>query len=61
MSVGDVRQGRHGRGPNLRLGTVRKAYVLQYCLEGSVTIAPDGARTVQNDPARQFKLLEHGL
>jgi ectoine hydroxylase-related dioxygenase (phytanoyl-CoA dioxygenase family) len=48
----------HRTGPNLRLGTVRKAYVLQYCLEGTVTIAPDGARTLQNDPTRQFKVLE---
>jgi phytanoyl-CoA hydroxylase len=50
----------HRTGPNLKLGTVRKAYVLQYCLEGTVTIGPDGARTLQNDPARQFKLLERG-
>ena len=50
----------HRTGPNLKLGTVRKAYVLQYCLEGSVTIAPDGVRTLQNDPVRQFKVLEQG-
>ncbi len=50
----------HSTGPNLKLGTVRKAYVLQYCVEGSVTVAPDGTRTAQNDPARQFKVLERG-
>ena len=50
----------HRTGPNRRLGTVRKAYVLQYCLDGSVTIAPDGTRTLQNDPTRQFMVLEHG-
>jgi ectoine hydroxylase-related dioxygenase (phytanoyl-CoA dioxygenase family) len=50
----------HRTGPNLRVGTVRKAYVLQYCLEGTVTVAPDGARTLQNDPTRQFKVLEQG-
>ena len=50
----------HRTGPNLRLGSVRKAYVLQYCVEGTVTVAPDGARTLQNDPAKQFKVLEQG-
>jgi phytanoyl-CoA hydroxylase len=50
----------HRTGPNLRLGTVRKAYVLQYCVEGTVTVATDGARTAQNDPVRQFKVLEPG-
>jgi ectoine hydroxylase-related dioxygenase (phytanoyl-CoA dioxygenase family) len=50
----------HRTGPNLKVGTVRKAYVLQYCLEGTVTVAPDGGQTLQNDPVRQFKVLEHG-
>ncbi|HVN00526.1 MAG TPA: phytanoyl-CoA dioxygenase family protein [Caulobacteraceae bacterium] len=50
----------HRTGPNLKLGTVRKAYVLQYCLDGTVTVAPDGARTPQNDPVKQFRVLENG-
>ncbi len=50
----------HRTGPNLRPGHVRKAYVLQYCLEGTDVVAPDGSRTPQNDPARQFKLLDGG-
>jgi ectoine hydroxylase-related dioxygenase (phytanoyl-CoA dioxygenase family) len=50
----------HRTGPNLKLGTVRKAYVLQYCLDGTVVVDPDGTRTAQDDPVRQFKVLERG-
>ena len=48
----------HRTGPNLRAGHVRKAYVLQYCVEGTAVVAPDGARTLQDDPVRQFRLLD---
>lgn len=49
----------HRTGPNLKAGTVRKAYILQY--------APDGAEAVKNgeripldDPDRQFVILKGG-
>ena len=50
----------HRTGPNLKAGTVRKAYILQYCLDGSVSTLRDGTRIPQNDPKRQFKILEGG-
>lgn len=50
----------HRTGPNLKKDTVRKAYILQYAPEGAYSIADDGAITQQNDPSRQFKILEHG-
>jgi ectoine hydroxylase-related dioxygenase (phytanoyl-CoA dioxygenase family) len=50
----------HRTGPNLRTGTVRKAYILQYCLDGSVSTLRDGTRIPQDDPNRQFKILEGG-
>ena len=50
----------HRTGPNLRQGTVRKAYILQYAPEGAYTLRPDGTRAVQNDERRQFAILEHG-
>jgi len=50
----------HRTGPNLAAGTVRKAYILQYCLEGSVATQRDGRQVVQDDPERQFKVLAAG-
>jgi len=49
----------HRTGPNLRKGSVRKAYILQYAPDGAYTIR-DGVKAVQNDPARQFTILEGG-
>jgi len=47
----------HRTGPNLRAGTVRKAYILQYAPDGAVVRQPDGQTVLQNDPARQFTIL----
>lgn len=47
----------HRTGPNLKAGSVRKAYILQYCADGSVATLRDGSRVVQDDPERQFKVL----
>lgn len=49
----------HRTGPNLRKGSVRKAYILQYAPDGAYTIR-EGAKTAQNDPARQFSILVGG-
>jgi hypothetical protein len=49
----------HRTGPNLKLGSIRKAYILQYAPDGAFTIR-DGVRAEQNDPERQFKVLERG-
>lgn len=43
----------HRTGPNLRDGTVRKAYILQYAPEGAHTIV-DGETVPQDDAERQF-------
>jgi ectoine hydroxylase-related dioxygenase (phytanoyl-CoA dioxygenase family) len=48
----------HRTGPNLKDGTVRKAYILQYAPDGARTFAPDGSVVFQNDPARQFLIGE---
>jgi phytanoyl-CoA hydroxylase len=50
----------HRTGPNLRTGSVRKAYILQYCHDGSIATLRDGQRVAQDDPERQFKILEGG-
>jgi phytanoyl-CoA hydroxylase len=50
----------HRTGPNLRRGTVRKAYILQYAPEGAYTVV-DGVKTLQNDPDRQFPVLQGGI
>lgn len=47
----------HRTGPNLVTGSVRKAYILQYCAEGSVATMRDGTQVVQDDPERQFRVL----
>jgi phytanoyl-CoA hydroxylase len=49
----------HRTGPNLRKGSVRKVYILQYAPEGAYTIR-ESVKTAQDDPARQFKILESG-
>lgn len=49
----------HRTGPNLKQGTVRKAYILQYAPDGAEAIKA-GARIPQNDPDRQFLILENG-
>ena len=49
----------HRTGPNLNKGSVRKAYILQYAPDGAFTIR-DGVRTAQDDPQRQFKILDAG-
>jgi len=46
----------HRTGPNLRDGTVRKAYILQYAPDGAYTIV-NGEEIVQNDPERQFMVV----
>jgi ectoine hydroxylase-related dioxygenase (phytanoyl-CoA dioxygenase family) len=50
----------HRTGPNLKAGSVRKAYILQYAPDGAIAYPADGAGAPQNDPARQFKILENG-
>ncbi len=47
----------HRTGPNLKKGSVRKAYILQYAPDGAYTIR-DGVKAQQDDPARQFKILD---
>lgn len=49
----------HRTGPNLKAGTVRKAYILQYAPDGAYAIK-DGQRIPQDDPDRQFMILERG-
>jgi ectoine hydroxylase-related dioxygenase (phytanoyl-CoA dioxygenase family) len=49
----------HRTGPNLKTGSVRKAYILQYAPDGAYTDR-GGVQTMQDDPARQFKILEGG-
>lgn len=50
----------HRTGPNLRTGTVRKAYILQYAPDGAYAPLPDGDQILMNDPSRQFSVLENG-
>lgn len=49
----------HRTGPNLKKGSVRKAYILQYAPDGAYTIR-DGVKTRQDDAARQFSILMDG-
>jgi phytanoyl-CoA hydroxylase len=49
----------HRTGPNLKAGTVRKAYILQYAPDGAAAIK-DGRRIPQDDPDRQYSILERG-
>jgi phytanoyl-CoA hydroxylase len=50
----------HRTGPNLKTGSVRKAYILQYCHDGSIATLRDGTRVAQDDPDRQFPILQGG-
>jgi phytanoyl-CoA hydroxylase len=50
----------HRTGPNLREGFVRKAYILQYAHDPSIATYRDGRQAAQDDPERQFKVLEGG-
>lgn len=47
----------HRTGPNLKAGSVRKAYILQYAPDGARTVTADGMAVSQDDPARQFVVL----
>ncbi|HWD28448.1 MAG TPA: phytanoyl-CoA dioxygenase family protein [Rhizomicrobium sp.] len=49
----------HRTGPNLKAGSVRKAYILQYAPDDAYTTRA-GVRVRQDDPARQFMILEGG-
>jgi ectoine hydroxylase-related dioxygenase (phytanoyl-CoA dioxygenase family) len=46
----------HRTGPNLRAGTVRKTYILQYAPDGAVALRDDQPPEPQTDPARQFRV-----
>ena len=48
----------HRTGPNLKTGSVRKAYILQYCADGSIATLRDGTQVAQDDPERQFLILD---
>jgi ectoine hydroxylase-related dioxygenase (phytanoyl-CoA dioxygenase family) len=50
----------HRTGPNLVAGTVRKAYILQYAPDGAVAYPGGGPALPQNDPERQFKVVDGG-
>jgi ectoine hydroxylase-related dioxygenase (phytanoyl-CoA dioxygenase family) len=50
----------HRTGPNLKKGTTRKAYILQYAPDGAYTVLNDGTKVLQNDETRQFKILDQG-
>jgi hypothetical protein len=50
----------HRTGPNLVKGSVRKAYILQYAPDGAYTVR-SGVKAMQNDEARQFKILDGGV
>ena len=49
----------HRTGPNLVTGSVRKAYILQYAPDGAYTVR-SGVKAEQNDPARQYKIVDGG-
>jgi len=50
----------HRTGPNLKTGSVRKAYILQYCHDGSIATLRDGSKVAQDDADRQFRILVGG-
>jgi phytanoyl-CoA hydroxylase len=50
----------HRTGPNLKANTVRKAYILQYAPDGAIAYPALGGAVEQNDPDRQFKILDKG-
>ena len=47
----------HRTGPNLS-DAVRKAYILQYAPEGAHVRLPDGSVVTQDDPQRQFRIMD---
>jgi hypothetical protein len=47
----------HRTGPNLKKGTVRKAYILQYAPDGACAIRAGGVSVAQDDESRQFRIL----
>ena len=51
----------HRTGPNLKVGSVRKAYILQYAPDGAIATYRDGRQARQDDPERQFLVLEGGV
>ena len=50
----------HRTGPNLKSNTVRKAYILQYAPDGAIADPAIGGAVEQNDPDRQFLILDKG-
>ena len=50
----------HRTGPNLKAGSARKAYILQYAPDGAYTIR-NGVKAMQDNPKRQFLISEAGL
>ena len=50
----------HRTGPNLKAGSIRKAYILQYAPDGAMAHVAGGPAMPQDDPDRQFKVLENG-
>jgi phytanoyl-CoA hydroxylase len=50
----------HRTGPNLKPGTVRKAYILQYAPDGAEAVTAQGERLALTDPDRQFAILQRG-
>jgi ectoine hydroxylase-related dioxygenase (phytanoyl-CoA dioxygenase family) len=48
----------HRTGPNLKPGTVRKAYILQYAPDGARTYGPEGDAILQDDGERQFLIVD---
>jgi len=49
----------HRTGPNLTKD-IRKAYIVQYAHSGADVVSADGARTPQQDPERQYTVLQAG-
>jgi len=49
----------HRTGPNLTRG-IRKAYIVQYAHDGADVVSPHGTRTPQQDPERQYPVLQGG-
>lgn len=51
----------HRTGPNMKAGSVRKAYVVQYAPDGARAYDANDVVTLQDDPDRQFLVLENGI
>lgn len=50
----------HRTGPNLKSGTIRKAYILQYAPDGALAYPRAGGVVEQRDPDRQFLISSPG-